>query len=62
MKNLNGLLSSEGFDKEYDRCLKKFSSPKDAYEAVEHIIYFWFKVRKYKSYKSYLALREKRKP
>lgn len=59
MKNLNSLLTHSGFDKEYERCLKIFSSEKDAYEAVEHLIYFWFKVRKFSSFKSYMAYRNK---
>lgn len=60
-KEILDLLSAEGFDKRFELYMSKFDSYKEAYEAVEEIIYQWFNVRKYNSYESFRVMRSYRK-
>lgn len=47
------LLTDKGFDREYEKCIPKYPSKTEAYEAVEQVVYFWFKIRRYSCYDSF---------
>ena len=47
------LLTDKGFDKEYEKCISKFPSKTEAYEAVEQTVYKYFKIRRYTCFDSF---------
>jgi hypothetical protein len=54
------LLTDKGFDKKFETCISTFSTHEEAYEAVEAVVYHWFKIRNYASYNSYRGCRNLR--
>tara|TARA_Y100000015_G_C2386390_1_gene87649 strand:- start:997 stop:1233 length:237 start_codon:yes stop_codon:yes gene_type:complete len=54
------LLTDKGFDASFEKHTNSFSTYQDAYEAVEAVVYHWFKIRRYASYDSYRKRRASR--
>ena len=60
MKEIMSLLTPYGFDNKIQDCKSLFNDDEQAaYNAVEAIVYHYFKHRRYKSYESYLAYKER---